>query len=120
MIRVTTKYLPIFLIVMVTGCLASHNPKLPDVPTTVKGNYILEIAVSDENWQAVKYTEKTGETWILYDNSWKKIQDAGNLPESRYSIRVIATSTMNWQAIRLDTVSGRSWMIHAFKWIEIK
>jgi hypothetical protein len=77
--------------------------------------YRLLLAGSGKGWQALRYKQTTGETWLVDKLSWVPVNEADKVPAGDYEVQLVLMEG-SWSSIRIDRATGRSWHFNEGKW----
>jgi hypothetical protein len=83
------------------------------------GPFNLELVSSGPDWRAIRYDEGTGESWLIFPDHWRLVEETETIDNSRYIIRMAGED--GWIAVRIDANSGCAWMIKSidegYRWV---
>lgn len=100
-----------------SGALAPQaSAQKPDPP---RKDYELRVIRVANSFQAVRFKNSTGESWVMVADRYDKIPETGNVPAGDYDISLITDDT-NWMAFRIDRLSGATWQLRDNKWNKVK
>jgi hypothetical protein len=113
-------------IIVVAGVIAAltylFTDSQPCQSQPPKGDqaYTVRIVRVGETYQAIRFKNKTGESWIADGLKWVKLMDAAPPPAGDYDVLLVATDR-DFSAMRYDRVSGTSWLLRGgSKWAKME
>jgi|SRR5581483_11561717 len=98
-----------------------ERPPRPDDPTQpapaagAKDFKTILIVCGDSTSVDLRYNTKSGETFFMYTNSQKKVEEGDPVPAGDYMLQA-APSDSQWWAFRIEKKTGRSWALYNNRW----
>ncbi|MHC4886287.1 MAG: hypothetical protein ACYTGH_14515 [Planctomycetota bacterium] len=84
-----------------------------------KGDYRLAMSAGEgEAVGAIRYHERSGESWYLHEGHWTPIKENAPLKRSRYTVK-ISGGGKAWVAIRMNIRTGQAWRCTGREWVPL-